>query len=150
MPADALRRHARLLMWLVTIPLAGFVLILAAVVGNVAWQGGRYADIVAIIYPPMLLYGWAIWTMRRALRAVADGEEFGAGLLWRVGLALFGGAILTVFAVPLLTWWRFGHPFVQTFDGSAVTLGVAGAVLAVVGRLAARASAMRAELDGFV
>lgn len=155
MTAATLRRDATILKWLVTVPLAGFVLLVAVVFGNVAYQNvlhgdGRYLRGVAIFYAPILLYLWAIWTMRRALVAIAAGASFAAIVpraLLRVGIALFGGALLSVFAVPLLTLAVFGKPFVQTFDGSAVTLGIVGAVLVMVARLLART---REELKGFV
>lgn len=148
----SLRRQAGLLMWLVTIPLVGFAAIVAAVLINIAWQGGRYADSFVIYYPPVLLYMWAVWMMRRALAVIATGAAFGAvlpPLLMRVGAAVFGGALLTVFGVPLLTWLHYGRPIVQTFDGSAVALGVVGATLMLVAQLVGRAAAMRDELDSF-
>lgn len=153
MPVTPLRTQARLLMWLVTIPLAGFALLVAAVLGNLIWQGGRFADAVAIFYPPILLYMGAIWSLRAALKALAGGATFDAivpRLMAQSGAALFAGATFSVFAVPLLTYVRDGRPYFQTFDGSAVTLGIVGAMLVPVARLLAEARAMREELDAFI
>lgn len=105
MSIQALRRQAEVLKWLVTIPFVGLAILTALLLGNIAWHGGRYADGVAIYYLPMFLYMWAIWMVRRALKSIAAGELFDEivpRLLFRVGLALFGGALFTVIGQPLV------------------------------------------------
>lgn len=147
-----LQTQARVLMWLVTVPFATLCLLGIVLIGNLAWQGGRFADTVAIYYLPMALYVWAIWMVRQALRAVAGGAMFDAvvpTLLARVGLALFGGAILTVFGTPIAWWLTTGQQLARPFEPSAVALGVVGLTLALVAQLLQRAGAMREELGEF-
>ncbi len=152
MPIEALRRQARILMWLITVPFAGLIIVAAVVIGNVVWHGGRYADGVLIWYLPMFLYLWAIWMVREALKAIACGKMFDQvvpKLLFRVGLALFAGALFNEVGKPLITAIIYGKPWMQTFEASGVTLGVMGATLVFVAQLLRRAAAMRNELDGF-
>lgn len=149
---EMLRSHARALMWLVTIPFAGMVVIVAALVTGQVWSGGRQLASVLIYYTPMALYMWAIWMVRQSLRAIARGDLFHQvipALLARVGLALFGGAVFTVFGVPLLTWLMQGRALIQTFEPSPVTLGVIGAALVLLAQLLRRAADEREELQGF-
>lgn len=122
-------------------------------IGNVVVQGGRYFDTVALWYLPMALYIIAIWMARQALKAIADGNLFAdivPALLFRVGFLVFVGAIFNEIGRPLVTTLIYGHPWVQTFEASGVTLVVLGATLALVARLLKRAVAMRDELDGFI
>ncbi len=152
MTVTTLRNQARILMWLVTIPLAGLTLLTVLLLGNIVWQGGRYADSVAIYYLPMFLYMWAIWMVRRALKAIAEGALFDrvvSTLLFRVGIALFGGALFTVVGVPLVTGLLYGHPYLKTFEPSPVMLGVIGAALVLFSQLLGRAASLRQELDEF-
>lgn len=152
MSVTTIRKQARILMWLVTIPFAALALLITMLVGNIVWQGGQYADKVAIYYLPMVLYVWAIWMIRRSLRAIADGALFDvvvARLMYRVGLALLGGALLTVFGVPLMSALAWGKPYIATFEPSPVTLGVVGATLMLFSQLFMRATAMRDEIEGF-
>ncbi|MBB3909583.1 DUF2975 domain-containing protein [Sphingomonas desiccabilis] len=153
MSVQLLQRNARILMWLVTIPFAALALLTLALLGNIVLQGGRFADTVAIYYLPMFLYMWAIWMVRSALRRVAEGALFEnviARLLLRAGIALFCGAVFTVFGVPLATALVQGEPYIATFDPSPVTLGIVGATLAMFSQLFGRAVAVRQELDEFI
>lgn len=152
MSDTVIRRQARILMWLVTIPFAGLALLAALLLGNVLWQGGRYADVVALYYLPMALYIWAIWSMRGALKAIAAGSLFDrvvSALLFRVGLALLGGALFTVIGIPLMTALVWGKPVIRMFEPSPVTLGVVGASLMLLSTVFGRAAAMRDEIEGF-
>jgi len=152
MSVDKLRGEARLLMWLVTVPFVALVTLAAMLIGNIVWQGGRYADAVTIYYLPMALYIWAIWMIRDALKAIARGELFNAvlpTLTFRVGAALLAGALFTVFGIPIVTAIAWGHPVVKTFEPSPVALGIVGAALMLFSRLFARATAMRSEIEGF-
>lgn len=152
MSVAKIRKQAHTLMWLITVPFAGLAVLTMVLLGNIVWQGGQYADTVAIYYLPMFLYMWAIWMIRSALKAIARGALFDgviATLLFRVGLALFGGALFTVIGVPLMTALVWGSPYLKTFEPSPVTLGVVGAALMLLSRLFARAAAMRDEIEGF-
>ncbi|MFZ5748582.1 MAG: hypothetical protein ACOY45_13130 [Pseudomonadota bacterium] len=152
MPDAVLRSRARLAMWLVTVPLAALLLLTLLLVGNIVWQGGRFAEPVAIYYLPMAFYIWAIWMVRQALRAVAGGALFDQvvpTLLGRIGIALFAGALFKEFGVPLFSWLAYGRAWFQTFEASGVTLGVVGLSLILFAQLLARASGMRDELEEF-
>ena len=152
MPIEKLRARARVLMWLVTVPFVCLSLLALMLVSSVVWNEGRYAGVVFVIYLPMCLYIWAIWMVRQALRSIARGAMFDQvvpRLLFRVGLALFGGALFNVVGIPVVTGLIGRHPIFLTFDGAAVTLGVVGATLILLSELLAQASAMREELDEF-
>jgi hypothetical protein len=154
MSITKLRKQARILMWLVTIPLVLLALLAVLLLGNVAWYGPKVAhgSFVAIYYFPMLLYIWAIWMVRAALKAVAGGailDQVVPRLLFRVGAALFGGALFTVIGIPVATFILYGHPRITTFEPSPVTLGVVGAALILFSSLLGRAAVLREELDEF-
>lgn len=152
MSIQMLRKQASILKWLVTVPFGGLAILTALLLGNVVWQGGRYADAVAILYLPMFLYMWAIWMIRRALQSIADGaffDEVVPTLLLRVGWALFVGALFTVVGQPLVYAILTGNPHFKTFEPSPVTLGVVGAALVLFAQLLKRASSLRKELDEF-
>lgn len=153
MPIETLRARARTLMWLVTVPFACLLLAVLLLFGMIAWNGARgQAGMVIIFYVPMFIYIWAIWMVRQALKAIAEGAVFGQvvpRLLFRVGAALFGGALFNVFGVQLLTRLLYGRGAFLAFDGAAITLGVVGATLVLVSQLLAQASALREELDEF-
>jgi hypothetical protein len=153
MSIQTLRKQARILNWLVTAPFAFFVILTAVLVGNIGWHRGRNADAVAIYYLPMFLYMWAIWMVRRALRSITDGalfDEVVLKLLFRVGFALFGGALFTVVGQPVVYTLLSGSPQLKTFEPSPLTLGVVGAALALFSRLFERAASLRKELDEFI
>ena len=153
MSVETLRKQARLLMWLVTVPFALMSLLVLAVVGSVVWMGGKGTDVVLYWYLPTFLYMWAIWMIRHALKAVSRGEMFGEvvpKLLFRVGLALFAGALYEVLGRRLaaeLYWGEYQSR--QMFEASGITLGVVGASMVLIARLLGRATEMRDELDGF-
>lgn len=152
MSTVAIRSNARLLSRLVLVPFTCFAILAAVLLGNIIWQGGRYADGVAIYYLPMALYMYAIWTVRRALLAVADGALFGGlvpRLLLSVGGALFVGAVFTVFGVPLMTALVWGRPYIATFEPSPIMLGVVGATLMLLSQLFAKASTLQDEIEEF-
>ncbi len=139
-------------MWLVTVPLALLAVLAALLVGNVVVQGGRYLDTVLLNYLPMVLYIWAIWMIRRALKAIAHGALFDdvlPTLVFRVGLALFVGALLAVVGVPLVSAVIWGKPLIRAFEPSPMTLGIVGATLMLFSQLFARAAAMRGEIEEF-
>lgn len=150
MAMDSLRTKARILMWLVTVP---FVL-LAALAAMQLWfvlKNAALAWPILVVYVPMYIYIWAMWMVRQALKAIAGGGMFDQvvpRLLFRIGLALFFGALFHVFGVPA-TSLISGFRLPIMFDGAAVTLGVVGATLVLVSQLLKQAASMREELDSF-
>lgn len=153
MTLETLRARARVLMWLVTLPFAVLVLAVAVLAVALLWNGlGRDAGMMVIFYVPMFIYIWAMWMVRQALRSIAGGALFGQvvpRLLFRVGAALFVGALFNVFGVPLLTRLLYDRGAYLAFDGAAITLGVVGATLVLLSQLLAQAASMRDELDEF-
>ena len=153
MSLAALRKRAVIVKWLVTLPMVLLIIMTMVLIGNVVWQGGRYADGVALYYIPMFFYLWAIWMVRQALTAIAAGDGFGQvvpKLLNRVGLALFCGALFREVGYPVVTWLVNGHAHIRTFEASGVTIGVIGVSLMLFAQLLGQAAAMRQELDEFV
>jgi len=152
--AESLRKQARLLMWLVTVPFALMSLVALALLATVVWRGGEGADVVLYWYLPMFLYMWAIWMIRQALGAIGRGEMFAEvvpTLLFRVGLALFFGALYEELGRGIVSELYWGdYKSSNTFEASAITLGVVGATMALIARLLRRAVEMRDELDGFL
>ncbi|MEZ0244281.1 MAG: DUF2975 domain-containing protein [Sphingomonas sp.] len=143
-----LRKRARLLRNLVTLPLVVIALVLAVeVIGAIF---GNYSARALVGRLPVLFYLAAIWMVRSALASIARGELFNQivpKLLERVGIALAAGALANVF---LVTWiWSLlsGRLTYAWYDPAAITLGVVGFALILVARLLAQAGEMRAELD---
>ena len=154
MTADHVRSRARLCKHLVTIPLALLLALAAALVGNaVVQKGGDFLPFVIIYYAPMALYVAAAILIRSALGRIAAGDLFAdvlPSLVSKGGGLLLAGALLTEVGVPLLTWLVTGSAFVRTFEPSAVTLGIVGAMLILFGQLFGRALADRRELEQFI
>ncbi|ESQ82616.1 DUF2975 domain-containing protein [Asticcacaulis benevestitus] len=103
----------------------------------------------------MLFYLSAIWTMHRAFARIASGELFNQVLpvsLSRLGFALAGGAVTSVFISPWLgrVLGGFRHGAFAAFDPPAITIGLVGLLLVVLSGLFARAVAMRHELDEII
>jgi hypothetical protein len=147
---ESLRKRARILMWLVTVPFTLLALLAVFQVWMVAWTRPDAWPLL-VVYAPMYVYIWAMWMVRQALRAIARGEMFDAvvpRLLFRVGLALFFGALFNVFGSPAVFVLFDVRPAIM-FDGAAVTLGVVGATLVLLSQLIKQAAAMREELDSF-
>lgn len=131
----------------------------AALVIEITMQfsSGKAVEQLAHLIPfrlPMLFYLAAVWTIRRTFARLADGEMFNEVLpllLRRLGLALAGGGFASVF----LTHWLRRAFFDQqsgslaSFDPPAITIGLVGLLLIVLGDLMGRATKMRRELDGF-
>lgn len=103
----------------------------------------------------MLFYLSAIWTTRRAFGQIADGVPFDRvlpKLLSRLGFALAGGALVSVFVSPWLLrlFDGFRRGSFAAFDPPAITIGLVGLMLVILSNLFARAVAMRRELDEFL
>lgn len=100
----------------------------------------------------MIFYLSAIWTMHRAFARIAGGELFDLVLpvsLSRLGFALAGGAVTSVFISPWLArvLGGFRRGAFASFDPPAITIGLVGLLLVVLSKLFARAVAMHRELD---
>jgi hypothetical protein len=151
MPMDSLRMKARILMWLVTVPFTLLTLLAAMQLWQVL-QNPAPNLFILVVFAPMYIYIWAMWMVRQALKAIAGGGMFDdvvPKLLFRVGLALFFGALFNVFGAPA-AFLMFDLRVPAMFDGAAVTLGVVGATLVLLSQLLKQAAAMREELDSFL
>jgi hypothetical protein len=148
MTQDMLRKRARLLRDLVTLPLVVLALVLTVEVLGATF--GNYSLSALVMRLPVLFYLAAIWMVRAALASIARGELFDRvvpKLLERVGVALIAGGLANVFVVPLIWRFAFARGTVAWYDPAAITLGVVGFALILVARLLAQAGEMRAELD---
>lgn len=148
MTQDKLRKRARLLRNLVTIPLVVLALVLA--IETLGATLGNYSARALVGRLPVVFYLAAIWMVRSFLASIARGVLFDRVLpqmIERVGIALAAGALTNVF---LVTWiWSLlsGRFTYAWYDPAAITLGVVGFALVLVARLLAHAADMRAELD---
>ncbi len=112
------------------------------------------AALLLVYRLPILFYLAAVWTIRQTFAKLADGEIFSAllpKLLQKLGFALAGGGIASVFLTPWL-WRALVDPLNGSwaaFDPSAIAIGLAGSLLVILGDLMRRAVEMRQELDGF-
>ena len=103
---------------------------------------------------PMLFYLAGVWTIRRTFARLAEGDMFNQllpVLLRRLGLALVGGGVASVFVTQWL-WRALIGPASgawAAFDPPAITIGLVGLLMIVLADLMTRAAAMRHELDGF-
>lgn len=150
MPMNSLRKRARILMWLVTVPFGLLALFAVGQLGSVLWNEGTGWPVL-VAFVPMYIYIWAMWMVRQALRAIARGDMFDEvvpKLLFRIGVALFFGALFNVFGTPVASL-VFELRLTMVFDGAAITLGVVGATLVLVSQLLKQAASMREELDSF-
>lgn len=148
MTQEMLRKRARLLRDLVTLPLVVLALVMTVeLLGTVA---GNYNARAMVSRLPVFFYLAAIWMVRAALASVARGALFDQvvpRLLERVGIALAAGALTNVFLVPWIWMAAFDRGSYAWYDPAAITLGVVGFALILVARLLGQAAEMRAELD---
>ena len=104
---------------------------------------------------PVLFYLAGVWAIRQTFSKLAGGDIFSKllpALLRRLGLALAGGGVASVFMSPWL-WRAFLGPMGgswASFDPSAIAVGLAGLLLIILGDLMRRASEMKHELEGFL
>jgi hypothetical protein len=149
---DELRRRSR---WLSrAIGALALLLLAVPVITATALVLGSYSHVELLVRQlPVLFYVWALWSVRGALAAYAQGGSLTARAgrsIQAVGISLFLGGLCNVFAVPIILRAMRGQGSYVYFDGAAMTLGAVGLSLVVIGRLLADTEAMRRELDEFV
>jgi Protein of unknown function (DUF2975) len=115
-----------------------------------------FAAASLVIYRlPVLFYLTGVWAIRQTFSKLAGGDIFSEllpALLRRLGLALAGGGVASVFLTPWL-WRALPGPMQgswASFDPSAIAVGLAGLLMIVLGDLMRRAADMKHELDGFL
>ena len=118
------------------------------------WSGEplrRWLYQLAVLIPDGC-YLLALWWIRQAIAAFADGDLFGATIrrmLGRVGAFLAIGALLGTFALPAIAHALALSPgYWIAIDVSGLVLGAIGLALGIVARVLARAAELQSELDG--
>lgn len=130
-------------------------------IGQPLWRllvEGRPVDAEAwralIGVTPLFFYLFAVWMISAAMGNLAKGrliQPTVATALRHVGLALGIGALISVFVVGNVTR-ALGYSdggFVR-FDVAAMTLGVVGGALFVLGRVIEHAGFLQAELEEMI
>ncbi|CAN5213737.1 hypothetical protein BH10PSE1_BH10PSE1_32760 [soil metagenome] len=121
---------------------------------------GRFADPTQIIMSSLVLaapsvcYLFGVWSIGRGLGQIQKGRLIQPALastLRRVGLALGVGALLHVFVIALLLRLiAHGHGAYLSWDVGAMTLGMIGGALFLLGGIADQAGRVQAELDEII
>ena len=149
---EKLLERQRLMVALVT-----FVVVVLALVAllelSLVAQHGMAVGPHLIRRIPLAFYLLALWSLRRALKAIGgpeNEEEVVARRLGDVGIALFLGGLAQVFVVPLLLRLVMGSGIVVYYDVAAITLAAVGFGLLLVARLLEQALRARRELREFV
>lgn len=103
---------------------------------------------------PSICYLYAVWSIGRAMGQLQEGRLIQPTLactLRSVGLALGVGSILHVFVITnllrLINDTRGGYLF---WDVGAMTLGLIGAALFLLGRVVDQAAHVQADLDEII
>jgi len=103
---------------------------------------------------PAICYLFGVWSIGRGLGQIGKGRLIQPALastLRRVGLALGLGGVFQVFVVSnLLRLISQGHGGYLHWDVGAMTLGMIGGALFLLGRVADQAGRVQAELDEIV
>lgn len=100
---------------------------------------------------PAIFYLGAMLGIGRAMGRLAQGRPIQPTLataLRRVGLALGGGGVVSVFMVTnLVRWISGGRGGYLNFDVAGMTLALTGGALFLLGHVVATAARVQAELD---
>lgn len=109
-------------------------------------------SLIWVFAPACYLFG--VWSIGAGLGQVAKGRLIQptlASTLRRVGLALGVGAVFTVFVMTnLLRMIGSSTGGVMFFDVGAMTLGMIGGALFLLGRVMDQAGRVQAELDEMI
>ncbi|MBX9802316.1 MAG: DUF2975 domain-containing protein [Caulobacteraceae bacterium] len=103
---------------------------------------------------PAACYLFGVWSIGQAMGQLARGrliQPILADALRRVGLALWIGGVLSVFVVTnVLRFVGLSTGGYLHFDVPGMTLGMIGAALFLLGRVADQAGRVQAELDEMI
>jgi hypothetical protein len=112
----------------------------------------RRLGLACVAACPEVLFLLALWWIRQALAAFADGQFYTptiTRMLERVGTTLATGALINVFVIPSASRaLGFSPGYLIAYDVSGLVLGAVGLSLKVIAHVLRRASEMEAELDG--
>lgn len=123
----------------------------------VAWQRGQghpepwLPEVVRL--SPSFFYLFAVWSIGSAMGQLAKGRLIQPTLaraLRHVGIALGLGGLLAVFGVTNIGRLLTGHGSWAYFDVAAMTLGMIGGALFLLGRVVDQADRIQSELDEMV
>ena len=155
---DSVRKSAALLRRLLTTATLALLSILVAErLGYIGAYRGAFeaARLPAqlVLSLPALLNLAALWSLRAAAAAAADGEPFGrmaVSACRRVGALLAASAVTALLIVPALArLLGDAPPRLIDADISTLVLGAIGLAMMFVGKLIARAGAAQRELEAF-
>jgi hypothetical protein len=122
-----------------------------------AYRGGSLSGVAArageqFVYAlPGFLYLLALWQLRQAVAAVAEGALFGPAVVAavkRVGALIIAGAAASILLMPALhRLFGDAYPRLIDYDVATLILAAIGAALTFIARLIERAAAVQSELD---
>ncbi len=148
---------------LAIVAIVGVIAITLLVVSR--WQSSHPETLtrLALTWSPSLFYLWAMWTLRGLF---SDLSRSGPAVqpavtraLSRIGLALMGGAALTLITAPFVLAQETPHRAggFAIFNVPALTLGLLGLALIIVARMLkqaiaaqARVKSLETKLEGFI
>ena len=159
---DRFRRRCAQFRWLaifMVVSVGGLLALIHVASPLVLWDRGEpgYPQTfyrTAVMGLPAACYLFGVWSIGQAMGQLAKGrliQPIPADALRRVGLALWVGGVLSVFVltnvlrVVGLTTGGYLH-----FDVPGMTLGMIGAALFLLGRVAEQAGRVQAELDEMI
>jgi Protein of unknown function (DUF2975) len=100
---------------------------------------------------PEVFYLLALWWVRQALAAFADGRLYTptiTRMLNRVGIMLAAGSFISTFLLPSAARaLGFGPGYLIAYDVSGLVLGAVGLSLTVIAHVLQHAGHLQAELD---
>lgn len=138
----------------------GALLVLIHIISPLAfWHRGE-PDYPSAFYQALIMglpaacYLFGVWSIGQAMGQLAKGrliQPILADALRRVGTALWLGGVLSVFVVTnVLRVIGLGNGGYLHFDVPGMTLGMIGAALFLLGRVAEQAGRVQAELDEMI
>lgn len=159
---DRFRQRCAGFRWLavfMVVSVGALLALMHVIVPAVMWSRGLsgypqayYTAVITGV--PAACYLFGVWSIGQAMGQLAKGrliQPILADALRRVGLALWIGGVLSVFVVVNvlrvagLTTGGWLH-----FDVPGMTLGMIGAALFLLGRVAEQAGKVQAELDEMI
>ena len=119
--------------------------------GDFTAKSFRRLGLQGLTAVPETLYVLALWRIRQALNAFAQGELYSptiTRMLDRVGDMLAIGAVISVFLLPIISS-ALGFPlgYLIAYDVSSLVLGAIGLSLKIIADILRKASEAQAELD---
>jgi hypothetical protein len=159
----ALNRRLFIAATIVIAAIAAVILVYAIIIFSGVVKSSTVLIALLLSWSPCPFYLWALWTLRSLFGQLSRGGPSlplkVTSALSRIGWALMLGATLTLALTPLID--RFSKPHrmgnFAVFDVPALTLGLVGLALLMVGtmlkraiRIEAEAKALKDVLEGFI